>query len=297
MKAHSKKRAGEEASILAYLKEKGGIPIHRVQIARELGIMESNVDSYLSRLVKKGLIERTGRGFYQWKNIVKIDLGEENDPFKFHNIHLTHKGGWPPYLTNIDTNHSQLVLLDRERRKVEFIISRESLQIVISCTDNPLTAELLALLLEMLDYQYKLSLFERKNSWNVSNIEVNRDCQNYTMSGPNAITITDFTNYLLRAYNKHNVLRIEAKPIGHVPLSELLSVLTGNNQIGNAELARQVKEFIKTIKREGKLNRNSMDKVLVAVHELIYGEDGLSRLKEGLSGSHDKRQDRDQEGG
>lgn len=195
------------------------------QIARHFNIKNSHASNVLSKLVKRGIIAKPSRGLYQAQCRGDVPLNEPETPLLFHHPKLVRKGGHPPNLTT-PGNADKVSLLNRDRRRGELLIHADSVELTVSCSENPLEGGELAALLETWDNILGLDIMSNPEAWEMANLDINKDNIGYRIDGVSCITFEPLAGLLLKAYNKHNVLRVEAC-IHNVPMPEILSFLKG----------------------------------------------------------------------
>jgi polyhydroxyalkanoate synthesis regulator phasin len=289
---------------------KVGTILERKTIIEVTKIKKDQISVYLAREIDKGNIERIGRGLYKrrFKPILGID--DEKSMLFCHNIRLTLRGG-DPQRELTDTNRkitsnfkltqtnkkltkdsSQItlkrynpdshnpedpfVLMDKGGRKVETIFHRNSIEISIACSDNPLTFGEVGIVLEFLRHIFQFNW--KEDDWIISLIEFNRDHKRIRLDGANCFSFTEFNDICYRFYNKNSTTLREELVASNIKLGEIIETFYGKRLVpGISDLKRQLKVLNREMIRFGKLNRNIADNLLCDISDLKRVNEELNR--------------------
>lgn len=225
-------------------------------ICEELKIKKESVRVYLHRLFFDGKIERVARGLYRYRAERSINLKEEMEqaPILFHHIHLKRKCN--ENHTDTLTDITPKIILN-QKRKIIIKRNKESIEVIIAATENPLSASELLSYLELLGKIYDLDFEAHPECWDICSIDINKDIEGCRLDGLKCFTLRDINSKILyRSYNKNQNLRLETS-VGAkvVPFSEVWAFLKGQGLPGAADLSKSIKELNLGIQRLSRTNQ------------------------------------------
>jgi hypothetical protein len=281
----------------------------RSEIQSGIHVKDINLDVYLGRLVAKGKIRRPIKGIYRFLAAHQVPLPEPEEEVKFHNLHLTLRGGGWGSPNNLNlaeraNNHLTTPLLEAQNVQqalpgqdlIEaalpdystwetFIEGREwtikvqrgpSPQVAFLASRNPLTIDLLDRLLEAVSSRYNYD-FEH-DPWFVTQLEFNRDFPGLKLEGMSCLTINDMMGTLYRFYNKPRLgLRMEvtmATPVattGVVSLRDCLAYVKGEGRKGEMSMLRSEIHAMRAEITDGRKENQHLSKAARRLLDQIQG--------------------------
>jgi hypothetical protein len=258
-------------------------------IADEIGEREPTVRKAIERLVARNEIERSHRGFYRWRTFAKTDdIKESHDAHEvmFHGLHMIANridlsnrkkspksarigtvGNFPDYLSKIDPlqkpldefittvgNKDVLHLSWDDGVGISIEQSVSKIEIIIKCSDKPLTIPKLHACLSYLEGLFYPYFHEY--DWRFINWAVNVDHTDLWLEDITSMTLREVEGTIQRWYNKKNlnVCRREVHSQTPIPIEEAIKNLRGDTPIGVTNLQREIELMHLAI---AKLNKQS----------------------------------------
>lgn len=275
-----------ERRILDFLFEHSPNEYNAPTLSKELGMSRETCNMALSRLMKRGAVERPVRGFYCWKEQEKKGLQDiADDEIKFHGIHMQAKlsklEGGAPLLSKtinlgdkekIDTwiieGNKRVFETSWRQRRVRIEVSSANIEIKITCTDNPLSVPELDAYISFLEGLFFPDFYSY--AWELPSWGINVDHTDWWIEGANSITMRDARGYIARWYNKKGIgARQEVHGFVTLELNEVINFLKGNAPMGVSDLREQVNILKRGIKELSKDNRR-VKTMLTRFIEVLY---------------------------
>lgn len=273
--------------MLTFLFENSPNEYNAPTISQETGIEHHTVNMALSRLFKRGLVEREVRGFYRFKEQEKqkpVDL--ETEGICFHGIHmqayLSDLEGWAPFLSSsiiedrekveywIIEGNKRVFETSWRKRRVRVEVSAKNIEVRVSCSETPLTVPEFDSYLSFLEGLFYPDFYSF--AWEFPSIGVNVDHEGFWIEGCNSITMKDARGYISRWYNKKGIgARQEVHMFSNLGLEEVVNFLRGKAPLGLSDLREQVnvlKNGIKELSKDNRRVRTMLTRFIEVLHDM-----------------------------